>query len=265
MFLASPISQVLLQNRLIEDGLLEFQDVSLPTGIGSARALGFSAVAADVDNNGYPDIYVTSYNRYGIIMPNSWHNATNGTPNLLYMNQGDGTFKEEAESRGLADRRWSYAAHFHDIDDDGDQDIYVTNDYGENGLYINEKGQFHDAAKELGIHDPGNGMGVSFGDYDHDGDFDLHVTNMSSTAGNRILKRLFDEQLDDKATLVKLAAGNSLYENLGDGTWENVTAKVAGFSNGWAWGGGFIDFDNDGWEDLFSPNGFISGKSMKDT
>ncbi len=44
-----------------------------------------------------------------------------------------------------------------------------------------------------------------------------------------------------------------------------MTAEVGGFSGGWAWGGGFLDFDNDGREDLFTPNGFISGKSMKDT
>ena len=63
----------------------------------------------------------------------------------------------------------------------------------------------------------------------------------------------------------KLAAGNDLYENTGSGYYRNVTFDVGGLSAGWAWGGGFIDFDNDGWEDIYTPNGFISGKSMKDT
>ena len=96
-------------------------------------------------------------------------------------------------------------------------------------------------------------------------DLDLHVTNMSSTAGNRILKRLYPEAELEGSTLAKLAVGNSLYENQGDGTFVEVTEKVGGFPGGWAFGGGFIDFDNDGWEDLYAPNGFISGKSMKDT
>ena len=88
---------------------------------------------------------------------------------------------------------------------------------------------------------------------------------MSSTAGNRILGRLFPGQGPKDNVLKKLASGNDLYRNLGDGTFREVTADVGPFGGGWAWGGGFLDLDNDGWEDLFTPNGFISGKSMKDT
>ena len=88
------------------------------------------------------------------------------------------------------------------------------------------------------------------------------------TAGKRILKRLFPEEsseVDAKRLLGKLAAGNSLFHNLGDGTYEEVSATVGPLSAGWAWGGGFVDFDNDGWQDIHSPNGFVSGKSLKDT
>ena len=77
--------------------------------------------------------------------------------------------------------------------------------------------------------------------------------------------RLFPNSGPQDNVLKKLAAGNNLYENTGDGKFKDVTAQVGGFSGGWAWGGGFIDFDNDGWEDIYTPNGFISGKSMKDT
>ena len=227
--------------------------------------MGFSAAAADVDGNGYPDIYVASYNRYGSVMPNVWGQATNGTPNLLFLNQGNGTFREAARQWGVDDGRWSYAAAFADVDRDGDQDLYVANDFGENGFYLNQRDHFIDVAGNRGLKDAGFGMGVSFGDYDNDGHLDLHVTNMSSTAGNRILRRIYPEAQSNDHLLKKLAAGNSLYKNKGDGTFEEVSARVGGFHAGWAFGGGFIDFDNDGWEDLYTPNGFISGKSMKDT
>jgi len=264
LFFAAVGEQILFENRWIPDAKLEFWDVSEAAGV-HLPAVGFSAAAADVNQDGFPDLYVCSYNRYGTVMPNSWYRATNGTPNLLLINQGDGTFDEAAGSWGVDDSRWSYAAGFVDIDGDGDQDLYVANDFGENALYRNDGEGFTDIAEASGLVDAGFGMGVSWGDYDNDGDLDLHVTNMSSTAGNRILKLLYPEQHEIRQTLSKQAAGNSLYENLGDGTFREVTEEVGGFFAGWAFGGGFFDFDNDGWQDVYTPNGFVSGKSMKDT
>jgi ketosteroid isomerase-like protein len=264
LFMAAPAEQILLENRLRPEGVLRFQDVSLQAGV-TVPALGFSAVAGDIDGNGWPDIYVASYNRYGEVLPNAWHQATNGTPNLLFLNQGDGTFREVAGAWGVDDGRWSYAAHFLDVDEDGDQDLYVANDFGENALFMNQGGRFVDEARGRGVLDPGNGMGVSFGDFDNDGDLDLHVTNMSSTAGNRILQHLYPEASPGTKVLRKLASGSTLYENVGAGRFEDRSGNAGGFPSGWAWGGGFIDFDNDGWEDLYTPNGFISGKLMKDT
>jgi hypothetical protein len=264
LFFAAVGKQVLLENRFVPDGEIKFWDVSETAGVNE-NAVGFSALSSDVNGDGLPDIYVCSYNRYGTVMPDSWYRATNGTPNLLFVNAGDGTFREVSEKWGVKDGRWTYAAGFLDIDEDGDQDLYVANDFGENALYRNDGDRFVDIAAEMGIVDPGFGMGVSFGDHDNDGDFDLHVTNMSSTAGNRILKLLYPEHHEIRQTLSKQAAGNSLYENLGDGTFREVTESVGGFSGGWAFGGGFFDLDNDGWVDLYTPNGFVSGKTMKDT
>ena len=267
LFLAAPGDQMLFENRLVPDGTLGFVDVSAEAGV-DLPAQGFSASAADINGDGYADIHVASYNRYGLVMPNSWSRATNGTPNLLFVNKGDGTFAEQGAAWGLADRRWSYATHFVDLDDDGRQDLYVANDFGENAVYINKADHFEDAAAAMGMLDPGNGMGVSAGDYDNDGLIDLHVTSMSSTAGNRILKRLFPDkaaQLDETRILNKLAAGNTVFRNLGEGHFEDVSARLGPFAGGWAWGGGFVDFDNDGWLDIHSPNGFVSGKSLKDT
>ena len=264
VFISAVGQQIMLENRLVPDGKLEFRDISLESGVAK-DAIGFSAVAGDINGDGRPDIFVTSYNRYGQVTPDSWFRATNGTPDLLFVSQPDGTFREEAAKWGVDDRRWGYAAAFADINEDGKLDLYVANDFGEKAMYINQGTRFVDEARERGALDPGNGMGVSFGDYNNDGKLDLHTSNMSSTAGNRILSRLFPNSGPQDNVLKKLAAGNNLFENLGGGKFRDVTAEVGGFSGGWAWGGGFIDFDNDGWEDIFTPNGFISGKSMKDT
>ncbi len=265
LFLAAVGYQMYFENRPTSDGAPNFVDVSQQAGV-AYPAQGFSAISADIDQDGWPDIYVASYNQYGTIMPDSWSRAENGTRNLLFVNRGDGTFAEEARTRGVADARWSYAAAFADFDADGDQDLYVANDFGENGYYRNEDGTFSDRAAELGLLDPGNGMGVSCGDFDNDGHLDLHVTNMSSTAGNRILTRLFPEVAPDHIqTLSKLAAGNTLFRNLGEGQFADASQAAGPFGAGWAFGGGFVDFDNDGWEDLHAPNGFISGESLKDT
>ncbi len=264
IFISAVGQQILLENKFKQTGKLEFDDVSLESGVAK-EAIGFSAIAGDVNGDGRLDIYVASYNRYGQITPDSWFKATNGTPNLLFINQGNGVFREEAQKWGVDDKRWSYAAEFADINADGKIDLYVANDFGEKAFYINKGDKFVDEAEERGVLDPGNGMGVSFGDYNNDGRLDLHVSNMSSTAGNRILTRLFPKASAKDNVLKKLAAGNNLYENTGDGKFRDVTAEVGGFGGGWAWGGGFIDFDNDGWEDIYTPNGFISGKSMKDT
>jgi hypothetical protein len=264
VFLSAVGQQVLLQNAFRQNGKLEFSDVSLEAGVAK-DAIGFSAAAGDVNGDGRLDVYVTSYNRYGQVTPDSWFRAGNGTPNLLFVSQPDGTFREEAAKWGVDDRRWSYAAEFADINGDGKIDLYVANDFGEKALFINKGDKFVDEAMQHGVLDPGNGMGVSFGDYNNDGKLDIHASNMSSTAGNRILTRLFPNASAKDNVLKKLAAGNNLFENTGDGKFKDVTAEVGGFSGGWAWGGGFIDFDNDGWEDIYTPNGFISGKSMKDT
>ena len=265
LFLAATGTQMLFENRLVPDGELVFDDVSDASGV-ARNAEGYSALAADVNSDGHPDIYVCSYNKYGQVMPNSWSDATNGTPNLLFLNNGDGTFREAGEEWGCADPRWTYASMFADLNEDGHVDLYVANDFGLNALYLNDGTRFRNATDEFGLEDPGNGMGVSFGDMDNDGDLDLHVTNMSSTAGKRILGLVFgDEEAPEYVGLLdKLASGNTLFRNTGDG-FEDVSSELGPFSAGWAFGGGFVDFDNDGLQDIHSPNGFISGKGLKDT
>ena len=265
LFLSAIGTQKLLENRLIPDGHLEFWDVSLEAGV-ARPALGFSAIAGDVNSDGFPDIYVNSYNRYGEVLPDRWDGATNGTPNLLFLNRGDGSFDEVAATWGVADSRWGYASAFADIDSDGDLDLYTTNDFGGgNALYINQGDHFSDEARERGVYDGAYGMGVSFADFDRDGDLDLHVTRMSSTAGRRILSRLGGGELPSRERLEAMAVGNALYRNDGTGHFTDASNEAGPFGAGWAWGGGFVEIDNDGWPDVYTPNGFISGSKLHDT
>ena len=114
VFIAAVGQQVLLENRLVPDKRLRFEDVSLEKGV-AVHATGFSAAAADVNADGRPDFYVASYNAYGRVTPNSWTAATNGTPNLLFVSQPGGDYREEAAKWGVNDGRWSYAAAFADL------------------------------------------------------------------------------------------------------------------------------------------------------
>lgn len=264
LFVSSVGRQSLLENRLVPDGRLAFRDVSSRARVDVDSA-GFSAAAGDVNRDGRPDVYVACYNHYGQVVPDSWDAATNGLPNLLFLNQGDGTFREAAREWGVADSRWSYSASFADVDGDADLDLAVANDFGPGAaLYRNEGTRFTDVTKAAGIERPGYGMGVSFGDYDADGDLDLEITTMSSNAGNRVVGRFAPGVVPDEARLRSLFAGNFLYRNDG-GTFTDVSAKAGPFGASWAWGGGFLDADNDGREDLYTPNGFLSGALLHDT
>jgi len=255
IFCSANGTQMLLENK----GGLKFEDVSAKAGV-AVKSIGFTATAGDINGDRVPDIYVAAYNAYGPVAPASWDDANNGLPNLLFVSNGDGTYTECAKKMGVAGRRWSYSAQFLDVDEDGQLDLYVTNDFGAgNRLYLRRGDKFEDRAKEWGVRDDGYGMGVDFGDYDNDGRLDLYVTKMSSTAGNRLLNRMKSAGYEKR--LRALAAGNSLYRNVG-GKFENVAGP---FPAGWSWGGGFIDIDNDGYEDIYSPNGHFSGAKEKDT
>ena len=250
--------QMLLENQ----GELKFVDISKQAGI-AVKSIGFTATAGDINGDGVPDIYVAAYNNYGPVAPASWDDAENGLPNLLFVSNGDGTYTECATQWGVAGQRWSYAAQFLDFDGDGKLDLYVANDFGAgNRLYLHRGDKFEDAAKAWGVWDGGYGMGVEFGDYDNDGVLDLYVTKMSSTAGNRLLDKL--GTLANRGRLLDLASGNALYRGLGD-KFEDATSKAGPFPAGWSWGAGFVDIDNDGFEDIYSPNGHFSGKLQRDT
>ncbi len=232
-----------------------------------------SLAAADIDLDGDLDLYACAYaSPYDhSALPVPYHDAQNGKPNKLFENRGDWIFIDATVARGLDqnNRRFSFAASFEDYDLDGDPDLYVANDFGRDNLYRNDGGTFRDVSTESGADDISAGMGVSWGDYDGDGRFDLYVSNMYSSAGNRIaFQERFQHEApaEVRAHYQRHARGNTLYRNQGDGTFRDVTppSPLDVAMGRWAWGALFSDLNNDGWQDLLSPNGFLTEELSDD-
>ncbi len=234
--------------------------------------LGYSLAAADYDQDGDLDVYVCLYHpprEAEIGNPLPYYDANNGSPNVLLANDGDWQFHDATSEAGLQqhNQRWSYAASWGDYDGDGDADLYVANDFGRNCLYRNDSGQFTDVAQEAGVEDVASGMSVCWGDYNRDGFLDLYVSNMFSSAGGRVTyQRQFKSDVDEetRGDLQRLARGNSLFENQGNGTFRDVTMSAMVEMGRWAWSSNFVDLNNDGWEDIVVANGNYTGTDTGD-
>lgn len=248
------------------DGQGKFQ---LEFGLGT-HAQSFSMAAADYDQDGDLDVYLCGYNpsassvRLGIMgEPMPYHDANNGGRNMLLRNEGNWEFIDVTEQVGLDENntRHSFAVAWEDYDNDGDQDLYVANDYGRNNLYRNDGGRFRDVAPELDVEDQSAGMSVSWGDYNQDGWMDLYVSNMFSSAGNRITyQRQFKSEVNEtiRSQFQRHARGNTLFESTGDGRFRDVSEPAGVTMGRWAWGSKFVDLNNDSLEDLMVANGFIT-------
>jgi hypothetical protein len=241
----------------------------LPTAGADTQSLS----AADYDLDGDVDLYVcmnfpkVTAESMQSKTPFVYHDARDGAPNRLFRNDtrpgGKWSFTDVTVSTGLDvdNRRHSLAASWEDYDNNGDQDLYVANDYGPNCLYINDGGKFTNVAERLGVVDFGSGMSVSWSDYDRDGWMDLYVGNMFSSAGSRITPLTRFRPGADRRTrelLRRFAKGNSLFRNLGGQRFQEVGAEAGVEMARWAWSSLFIDIDNNGWEDLFVANGYIT-------
>ena len=160
-----------------------------------------------------------------------------------------------------------------DYDNDGDLDLCVANDFGRNNLYQNTNGPesgspfFKDVAAEAGVEDISSGMSADWADYDNDGWMDLYVGNMFSAAGNRITyQRNFrpGEDATKLSQMRRMARGNSLFRNTGDGKFSDVSVATNVTMGRWSWGSKFADLNNDGWEDLVIGNGFVTNRNPDD-
>ena len=234
-----------------------FTDVTAKAGVaGMVPKLGKAwAVTAgwfDYNNDGLLDLLVINYLNYDITTAAHCSSEGNptycspvqflGTPNILYRNNGDGTFTDVSEASHIAQFVGKgMGVSFADYDDDGHMDVFISNDTFQNYLlHNNGDGTFSEVGVEAGVayNGFGNavaGMGTDFRDLDNDGKPDIFQTAM------------FGE-------------GFPIYRNLGGGLFQDVSSPAgltARTSRITAWGAGICDFDNDGHKDLFTANSDI--------
>jgi len=235
-----------------------FTDVSEKAGItGSGKRWNSGCAFVDYDRDGKLDLFVANYIDmdlatapvpesgpclYKGVMVACGPPGLIGGKNILFHNNGDGTFKDVSESAGILSANGTYGLGVltGDFDNDGWPDIYVANDSTASALYQNRKnGKFTDIAMEAGCAlsadgKPQAGMGVSAADYDLDGNLDIVKTNFAGDTP-------------------------SLYHNLGGATFEDTTFNggLGKHTQYLGWGCGFFDFDNDGWPDILICNGHV--------
>lgn len=234
----------------------------------------FSLAAADYDNDGDVDLFACRYYadalEGGIVPePIPYHDANNGGRNVLFENRGGWRFLDVTRRTGLdADnRRFTFSAAWEDYDNDGDQDLYLANDFGKNCLYQNDGGRFVNVARAAAVEDQSFGMAAAWGDYNRDGRMDLYISNMFSSAGNRVT---FQPEFkpgasnDTKQRMQYLARGNSLFSGGDAGNFQDVSESAGVMMGRWSWGSQFADINNDGNEDLLVSNGYLTRDNTGD-
>jgi hypothetical protein len=230
-----PESGITFVHHAVDDATKHYRPVHYDHGNGIA--------VADVDGDGLYDIYFV--------------NQTGG--NELWKNLGGGRFKNITQEAGvgLADRI-SVTASFADIDNDGDQDLFVTTVRNGNVLFENDgHGHFKDISKEAGVDLVAHSSGAVFFDYDNDGLLDLLVCNVGRYSSEEKgpdgeyvgLKDAFSGHLHPERSEYPV-----LYKNMGHNRFKDVTAEVGLRPTGWCGDASFADLNGDGWPDLYILN-----------
>ncbi|MDA2923705.1 CRTAC1 family protein, partial [Acidobacteria bacterium AH-259-L09] len=234
-----------------------FNDVTEKAGVGDPR-WSTSAAFGDYDQDGDLDLYVANYLDVGVdkLPPRRSERCTHlgrqvmcgprglpGAPDVLYRNNGDGTFSDVTEESGAVDRDryFGLGVVWADIDNDRDLDLYVANDATPNLVFVNQgNGTFKEMGYLSGLAVSGHGMeqasmGVDIADYDNDGLLDVFLTHFSNDY-------------------------NTLYHNEGDLWFKHVEGQSHFQSSEWhlvSWGTRFVDLNHDGWKDIFFANGHV--------
>jgi hypothetical protein len=207
-----------------------FTDVSQEAGITNQSLNSIAVAWGDYDNDGDLDLYV-AHGLRGTA-------AVERGPNVLYRNNGDGTFTYATDEADLGnvENIGGWFAGFMDYDNDGYPDLYVESGMPQHTLYRNNgDGTYTDVTREIGIETPGNygDAGATFGDYDSDGDLDIYFTNTGM--GGVLYENMF-------------------YENNGDGTFTYATDRSGLGNTLMGMDVTSVDYDNDGDLDIYLAN-----------
>jgi hypothetical protein len=243
------------------NGNATFTDVTDRAGVGTLEGFWTGASWSDYDRDGDLDIYVGAYVEYQLdpadtekvsfqyktdipftLNPSSYPPARN----LLYRNNGDGTFTEVAEASGVDNPSGrSLSASWCDFDLDGWPDLYVANDISDNAMFKNlGNGKFVDVSHNALVADYRGAMGLGVGDWDNDGDYDIFITHwiaQENALFNNLINAFGDPQSQaDEMFFMDISDHSGLGQ---------IALDFVG------WGTSFFDYDNDGLQDLFVANG----------
>jgi enediyne biosynthesis protein E4 len=242
-------------------GPIEFVDVTAQAGIhfkhNSAafgkkylpETMGSGVCLIDYDNDGWQDIF--------LVNSMDWpeHKTSKSFP-ALYHNNRDGTFTDVTREAGLAIETYGMGCAVGDYDNDGFDDLYLTT-VGSNHLFHNlGNGKFADVTAKAGVASPGFSASAVWFDYDNDGKLDLFVTHYIEWSVEKDQYCTLDNKNKSYCTPQTYRGESSrLYHNKGNGVFEDVT-KQAGLLDptSKALGVALLDYDNDGWMDLFVSN-----------
>lgn len=237
-----------------------FERRSEQSGIGAYQGFWTGVSWGDFDRDGLLDLYVAGYVKYSDLgkMPPSLQYDVEAPPslnpsafaperNLLYRNNGDGTFTEMAYQAGVANPRGrSLAAAWVDLDDDGWPDLYVANDVSDNALFRNlGNGLFEEVSLAARVADYRGAMGIAVGDWDGDGDVDLFITHWIAQE-NALYNNMRTQRLELDLPRARTLQFMDEADRYGLG---QIALDYVG------WGTSFFDYDNDGSLDLFVVNG----------
>lgn len=225
----------------------------------------------DIDHDGDLDVFLGQYKDpyEGGSIPTPFHNANDGNPSYLLVNDGHGNLTEATEAAGLARKRWRrcYSSSFVDLDDDGHLDLVVVSDFAGLDIYRNDgKGRFTDVTDKWVNEPHAFGMAHSLADFNADGRLDLLMIGMTSPTVDRLdhLQLWRPDSLEDRAMRSRMAAGNRLYFGRHAGGFDLPANGLSINRSGWSWGCSAFDFDNDGFPDVFIANGLESRQTVRD-
>ena len=223
-------------------------------GTGLPRWVNANAATwLDYDRDGRLDLFLAGYWPDDVdlwtlkttrIMPESFEYANNGGRKYLLHNRGDGAFEDVTAAMGITSRRWTLAVTSVDLQGTGYPGLFLANDYGVSEMFVNRDGKrFDDVAMETGVgRAPKSGMNAALGDVFNDGRLSIYKTNISEPG--------------------QLVQGNDLWvpKTAGSGlpAFENLATTLGVDLGGWSWGAQFGDLNNDGAQDIYLVNGYIS-------